>query len=39
MPAETIILVHGLWMTGIEMTMLRHRLQHSLAGVGRRAWG
>jgi len=28
MPAETIILVHGLWMTGIEMTMLRHRLQH-----------
>jgi len=27
MPAETIILVHGLWMTGIEMTMLRHRLQ------------
>jgi len=28
MPAETIILVHGLWMTGIEMTMLRHRLEH-----------
>src|SRR5438105_10425102 len=27
MPAETIILVHGLWMTGIEMTILRHHLQ------------
>jgi len=27
MSTETIILVHGLWMTGIEMTMLRHRLQ------------
>jgi pimeloyl-ACP methyl ester carboxylesterase len=27
MSSETIILVHGLWMTGIEMTMLRHRLQ------------
>ena len=26
MSSETIILVHGLWMTGIEMTMLRHRL-------------
>ena len=25
--SPTIILVHGLWMTGIEMTMLRHRLQ------------
>lgn len=27
MSSDTIILVHGLWMTGIEMTMLRHRLQ------------
>ncbi len=28
MPAETIILVHGLWMTGIEMGVLKHRLQN-----------
>ena len=27
MPAETIILVHGLWMTGIEMAVLKHRLE------------
>jgi pimeloyl-ACP methyl ester carboxylesterase len=27
MPAETIILVHGLWMTGMEMTLLKHRLE------------
>ncbi|MGC3981979.1 MAG: alpha/beta hydrolase [Steroidobacteraceae bacterium] len=27
MPSETIILVHGLWMTGMEMTMLKHRLE------------
>jgi pimeloyl-ACP methyl ester carboxylesterase len=27
MPSETIILVHGLWMTGMEMTLLKHRLE------------
>ena len=27
MPADTIILVHGLWMTGIEMSVLKHRLE------------
>jgi len=25
--SETIILVHGLWMTGIELAVMRHRLQ------------
>lgn len=27
MPTDTIILVHGLWMTGMEMSMLKHRLE------------
>jgi pimeloyl-ACP methyl ester carboxylesterase len=27
MPADTIILVHGLWMTGIELSLLKHRLE------------
>lgn len=27
MPCETIILVHGLWMTGMELVLLKHRLQ------------
>ena len=27
MPTDTIILVHGLWMTGMEMTVLKHRLE------------
>jgi len=27
MPTETIILVHGLWMTGMELTLLKHRLE------------
>lgn len=26
MTGETIILVHGLWMTGLELTVMRHRL-------------
>lgn len=25
--SDTIILVHGLWMTGMEMTLLKHRLE------------
>jgi pimeloyl-ACP methyl ester carboxylesterase len=25
---ETVILVHGLWMNGLELTMLGHRLRH-----------
>lgn len=25
--SETIILVHGLWMTGLELTILKHRLE------------
>lgn len=27
MSADTIILVHGLWMTGMEMSLLKHRLE------------
>lgn len=27
MPSDTIILVHGLWMTGMELGVLRHRLE------------
>lgn len=27
MPSETIILVHGLWMTGMELVLLKHRLE------------
>jgi len=27
MSSETIILVHGLWMTGIELSLLKHRLE------------
>ena len=27
MSSDTIILVHGLWMTGIEMTLFKHRLE------------
>lgn len=27
MPTDTIILVHGLWMTGMEMSLLKHRLE------------
>lgn len=27
MPSDTIILVHGLWMNGLELTVLRHRLE------------
>ena len=29
--SETIILVHGLWMTGIELTLLKHRLESDYA--------
>jgi len=30
-PSSTIILVHGLWMSGLELSMLQHRL-HSEHG-------
>ena len=29
MPNETIVLVHGLWMTGLELSVLHHRLEHA----------
>lgn len=29
MALETVVLVHGLWMTGLEMGVLRHRIQRS----------
>jgi len=28
MAGETVVLVHGLWMNGLELTMLGHRLRH-----------
>jgi len=27
-PGETVVLVHGLWMNGLELSMLGHRLRH-----------
>jgi pimeloyl-ACP methyl ester carboxylesterase len=28
LPNETIVLVHGLWMNGVDMTVMRQRLEH-----------
>jgi len=28
MASERVVLIHGLWMTGLEMGVLKHRLQH-----------
>ena len=25
---ETVVLVHGIWMTGLDMSLMRHRLKH-----------